>query len=460
MWVGSNDAGEPGGTKFKLFPQPSFLRSFERAEIVSVSSPAGMVGAGPSDGRMYVIDPIGKAEPYGISHGPGRGQRLYLPPWNGAIHRPVEPDASGHFDYLQPGTPEFEAAHLYGTARFVLDVWEDLFGRRIDWHFRPEYERLELSIFEHFDNARAGYGFLEVGAEVAEGGEVRPFSLNFDIIAHEIGHLIIYSELGLPTLETEEGEYLGFHESAADLIALVAVLHFDSVVETLLETTRGNLYTFNELNRFAELSDNEQIRLASNDYKLSDFAEGWGDEHDLAQPLTGAMFDILVDIFHELLLDRKLIAPEVEELSDRIEQSPDYESIMQPLFDRAYDANPDGFKAALEDARDYLGTALARAWGRLSPHYLNYDDVGEALLETDREQSGGRYQRVILDNFLWRDIGRVRVGPRLSEPGAESHAFSDRTAVPEPVRSRRGLPYFQRMTMARRGHGRRAGAGR
>ena len=449
MWDGLRSAGGPGGTRFKLFPQPSFLPSFERAEIVSVSSPAGTVGAGPSDSRMYVVDPIGKAEPYGISREPGRGPRLYLPPWNGAVHRPVEPDTSGHFDYLQPGTPEFEAAHLYGTVRFVLDVWEDLFDRRIEWHFRPEFERLELSIFEHFDNARAGYGFLEVGAEVAEHGEIRPFSLNFDIIAHEIGHLIIYSEVGLPTLETEEGEYFGFHESAADLVALIAVLHFDSVVDTLLGTTRGNLYTFNELNRFAELSDNEQIRLASNFYTLSDFAEGWSDEHDLAQPLTGAMFDIFVDIFHELLLDRKLIAPEVEELSDRIEQSPEYESIMQPLFDLAYDANPDGFKAALEDARDYLGLALALSWSRLSPHFLNYDDVGEALLDVDHALTGGRYQRVIADNFRWRDIGSSAVGPRLAPPDDTSHAFSTRTAVPERQVSPARLSYFARRLLGR-----------
>jgi hypothetical protein len=37
--------------------------------------------------------------------------------------------------------------------------------------------------------------------------------------------------------------------------------------------------------RFAELACNEQIRLASNAVKLSAFADGWDDEHDLSQPL-------------------------------------------------------------------------------------------------------------------------------------------------------------------------------
>ena len=33
---------------------------------------------------------------------------------------------------------------------------------------------------------------------------------------------------------------------------MVTALHFDSMVEHLLEDTHGNLYTYNELDRFAE----------------------------------------------------------------------------------------------------------------------------------------------------------------------------------------------------------------
>ena len=444
-------AGEGlSGTRFRLFPQPSFLDSFERAETVWVSSPPGSLGPGPSDDRMYVVDPVGKPMPYGIIPGPRGPAGLYLPPWNGPVRPPVAPDRAGHFDHLEPGTPAFEAAHLFGTARFVLDVWEDIFGRPIDWHFLPDFDRLELSLFERFDNARAGYGFLEVGAETTETGELRPFSLNFDIIAHEMGHLIIYRELGIPTNETEQGEYFGFHESAADMVAIIAALHFDSVVQDLLETTAGNLYTFNELNRFAELSDNKQIRLASNDRKLSEFARGWSDEHDLSQPLTGALFDILVDAFHESLLDRGLIDPSVEDLSDRIEDSPEYDAVMQPLFDAAYEADPNGFKEALLDARDFLGTALAETWSRLSPHYLNYDDVGESLLRVDREMTGGRHQRIIVNDFRWRDIGLVSVGPRRTPPDETSHAASDRTVVPPAPAEGPARSYAERMAQAGR----------
>jgi hypothetical protein len=418
------------GTRFRLFPQAPFGNPIE-PETVRVSSPAGSLGPGPSDRRMYVVDPIERRQPYGLAHGLHGVPVLYLPPWDGPIAPPAMPGPGGHFDHLVPGTREFEAAHVFGTIRFVLDVWEGYFGRPIPWHFERHYRRLEIMLNRDLDNALAGYGFIEAGADTGAGNQYRPFSLNFDVIAHEVGHLIIYSEIGVPGIEIEAGEHLGFQEAAADLIALISVLHFDSVVHELLENSHGNLYTFNKLNRFGELSHNEQIRLASNPLKLSDFAFGWYDEHDLAEPLIGAMFDILVDVFHESLLDRELIRPEVEDLADRLERRPEYAPLIQLLFDEAYARDSAGFKEALLDARDDLGLALAATLRQLSPHGLSYEDVGEAMLTVDRAFSAGRYQRLIVNNFRWREIGRAVVGPRLAPPAGVSHTFSARTLLPE-----------------------------
>ena len=86
---------------------------------------------------------------------------------------------------------------------------------------------------------------------------------------------------------------------------------------------------------------------------------------------------------------------------------------------------------ALLEARDAAGIALAKLWQRLSPNHLNYDDVGNLMLEVDREMTGGRYASEIIRNFLWRQIGLVEVGPRTTAPGmAASHAFSARTVTP------------------------------
>ncbi len=437
------------GTKFNLFPQIPILDQHEGPETVWVSPPAGSVDSGPADDRIYVVDPVGKEHPYGFTSEPYGSPYLYLPPWDGPVRTPAESNELGHFDHLEVGTPEFEMAHVYGTVRFVLDIWENYFGRRIEWHFSRDFDRLEIVLLRDLDNAYAGYGSMEIGSHVTEAGDVLPFSLNFDVLAHEVGHMIIYSELGLPVTDTIEGEYFGFHESAADLVALVSLLHFDSALDGLLENSRGNLYTFNRLNRFAELSENEQIRLASNPLTLSDFAAGWTDEHDLAQPLTGAMFDIWVDAFHESLLDRALISGEVEDLADQIERRPECQDLIQALFDEAYAADPEGFKQALLEARDYMGVTLARTWSRLSLHHLSYERVRDVLLEVDRELNDGRYQRLILNNFRWREIGTARVGPRLSPPTPESHAFSVRTIVPEHQSVPKRPSYSERMAIAR-----------
>jgi hypothetical protein len=441
----------PAGTRFRIFPQPWFPGSIQEPETVWLSSPAGTVRPGPSDERMYVIEPVGKRAPYGVAFTSYGTPYLYLPPWHRAIHPPALPDADGHFDHFDVGTPEFEMAHTYGCLRFVLDVWERYFGRPIEWHFSPQYERLEIALLPEWDNAHVGWGFMEVGAHTTEEGELRPFSLNFDTIAHEFGHLIIYSEVGIPPLEAVESEYFGFHEAAADLTALVTVLHFDSVVSRLLEMTRGNLYSFNELNRFAELGENEQIRIAGSDIKLSAFASGWTDEHDLSKPLTGALFDIFVDIFHESLLERGLISRELEDLADQVQYVPQYEPLIQALFDRAYATDPGGFRQALLDARDDLGHALAQTWQRLRPYSLNYEDVAAVMLDVDLELTGGRYERLIRSSFLWREIGLVRVGPRLAPPGPGSHALSARTVTPASGGSARRLSYREQWQMAQRG---------
>ena len=163
---------------------------------------------------------------------------------------------------------------------------------------------------------------MEIGAHPRPDGALLPYALNFDVMAHELGHLIIYSTIGVPSPTGARGEYYGFQEFAADTTALIAALHFESLIAHLLEETRGNLYTFNELDRFAELSPHDQIRLASNDVKLSEFTAGWDDEHKLSQPLTGAMFDIFVDIFQELLVERGLIPREVAEATRRVRDEP------------------------------------------------------------------------------------------------------------------------------------------
>jgi hypothetical protein len=436
------------GVRFKLFPKPPSVHPEWPPETVTVSGVPIAMGPGPSDDRMYVINPINKRVAYGGNVGPLGTTYVNLPPWTGPIRNPVLPDADGNFDHIPEGTPEFVEAHVFGAVRFVLDIWEGYFGRRIEWHFARDYRRLEIVISPQIDNSYAGYGFLEVGADHRRDGGPVTFALNFDVIAHELGHLIIYSTIGIPSPSAQQGEYYGFQESAADTTAMIAVLHFESLIAHLLEETHGNLYTFNELDRFAELSPNNQIRLASNAVKLSEFADGWRDEHELSQPLTGALFDIGVDIYQELLVERGLIPRDVAEATRRVRNHPENAQLVQPVFDAAFADRYEDFRAALVEARDTMGIALGETWKRLTADYFTYLDVAETMIEIEEAMTGGRYRRAMVESFAWRDIGRVRVGPRLRPPGPLSHSHSARTLLPGNQDQLPKMSYRERALMA------------
>jgi hypothetical protein len=419
-------------------------------ETVVLSVPAGRVLPGPRDERLYVIRPLGKQLPYGLATTAYGKPFIYLPPWDGPVAPPAMPDAAGHLDQVPPGTPAFELAHLYGTVRFVLDLWEHYLQRPIAWHFQRDYAQLELVLLPALDNATAGYGFMEVGSYVTSDGASLPFSLNFDVLAHEVGHFVLYHLIGLPRLESIHGEFLGFHESAADLVALISALHFDSVVEECLEASRGNLYAFNELNRFAEISEHDQIRMASNSVKLSDFAAGWTDEHDLSLPLTGAVFDMLVDMFVTGLVERGLIPPAVRPVLDRLEHAPEHADAVQAVFDQAYGGHDEVFKEALLLARDALARILTETWQRLTPDEIDFKTVGVTMLAVDRQLSASRHQDSIAECLAWRAIGDAIVGPALADPAGGSHAFSARTVVPEHRHALPRLSYRERWLAARR----------
>ena len=425
------------GTRFRLYPQTPVLQvhRLRGPETVWVSPSPGSIGPGPSDERMYVADAIGKS-PY---------EYPYLPPYRGPAHPAVRPGRDGHFDYLQPGDPGFLAAHMYGTVRRVLDIWEGYLGRPIAWHFGDRYERLELVPWVDWDNSHAGYGFLETGHGAADDGSRQPYSLNFDVLAHEVGHAIIYAEVGTPELIATTAEYHGFQESAADLVALFGVLHFDSVIDRLLQGSGGNLYAPNEVDRIAELSDTQQIRTASHSFRMSDVPDprtppaqlSQPEIHHLGEPLTGAIFDIFVEIFQSDLVRAGLISETLEALSYGVTTNRDLEDAVARGFAAAYDRRHEAFRAVLLKARDYMGSLLVEAWNRLPADFLRYADVARALVTADHALTGGRRERIILESLAWREIDVPMDA-------------SVRAGLGRPLL--RGLPYSERWRLASNGY--------
>ena len=418
------------GTRFRLFPQPFFLESYREPLVVELPVPPGSLAPGPADARMYAIRPLGKRIPYGFTE----TGALYLPPWRGPIVPPPAPDPQGHFDWIPPGDPRFLPAHAFACARFVLAVWERFLGP-VRWHFADVYPRLEIVCLDGWDNGQGGFGFLELGENIRWRGKAHSFALNFDTIAHEMGHLLVFAHLGLPDPAGLDGEYRGFHEAMADLIALVAVAHFDVVLDEVLEKTRGNLYVTNELGRFAELSASEQIRIASNSVTMAEFAVGWSDEHDLALPLLGAFFDILVEIFQTLLVERGHLPPAIIAFADNVERMQAFQHPIDEIHEKAYARDPAGFRQALADARDILARYLAALLRSLPGGPISYARIAFLTAGIERRITGGRFARAVEESFAWRQIGRVRVGPLLTDLPSRSHLGSSRTAAPPSGRA-------------------------
>ncbi len=386
---------EQTGTRFRIFPQPRHLSAFTEPETIYVSVPPSQIQAGPADDRMYVLDAVNKQ----------RYSRTNRRPFLGQAFPPVEPGPDGHFDHLDVDSREFSAATMYATVRRVLDIWEDYFGRSVQWHFRFDFERLELIPLINWDNAQSGYGFLEFGfGRTPSGGidRTKPYCQNFDVLAHELGHSFIFAEVGIPNNFTATPEYGGHHEAAGDLVAIVSTLHSNKVVDYLLESSSGNLFTVNELGRVGELSENRQIRNAFNYERMSTVSD---QPHDLSKPLTGAVFDILVEVFQDNLVDKGLISQALADRSYHGPEEDEDDAAIQKDFDAAYRGNEDHFKEALLEARDYLGNLLARTWDGLGPHHLSYVGFGLGLLTADDQLTDGRHQDTIRESFAWREIG-------------------------------------------------------
>lgn len=388
-----------GGTRFLLYCQPRFIPGFEKPVAHELAVPAGSVKPGPCDDRIRVVAAIDKP--------------LYddetLPPYRGRTSDPAEPDHAGHFDGLDPDSQEFRAAHCFASMRMVLDVWEHYAGEPVRWFFGDDYRRLEVIPYVDWENGQAGYGFVELGYGRGKGNTKEPFSLNFDVLAHEMGHIILASEIGIP-FDSAPTQYEGFQETASDIVSLLSVLHFEHFRRHILEKTRGNLYVRNELNSLAELSPTEQIRTACHPLRMSDIDFAWTPAkylnqkqiHRLGQPFTGAIFDILVEVFHERLVESGLITRALDDLSSANLTNERTLEQIQREFDDAYEDAPEGFMKALEDARDIVGERLVKSWRRLVADELTLWGAAASLMTVDRALSGNRYQDIIRDCLRWR----------------------------------------------------------
>jgi len=221
---------------------------------------------------------------------------------------PVSPNALG--DFIQtPGTDAFDAVHTYAVVRQTFTMYQHALGSPLPWQWNTGGNTDPLSVFPHglCNTMNAFYSrnqkALRFGDFIKPGApphSPRVFTCrSLDIVAHETGHAVLdgLKPQWIPVnnpLQTG-----GLHESFGDLTAVFLALCQLDQVEATIAQTKANLYDKTCLADLAEecglaLGKPNGLRNADNDFTLSEVGN---EVHAISQVFTGAIYDILADIF-------------------------------------------------------------------------------------------------------------------------------------------------------------------
>jgi len=391
------------GTRFKIFAHSRAVGF--TPERVYVDAAPGSITPGPADAAIDVIDARDKASYYSDVTGKLRARpRFPYPPDGPRATLPVAP-RRGHFDHLEPPAWQFSAAMVYAVVRTTLSVWSHFFEvETIPWHFVAQAGPI-LQVHPRVRCAHgwSGNGFLEFGFPFFPNRRHR-FCENFEVVAHETGHLIMKSMVGTMPDDEKSLQHRAHEEAAADLIALVAALHFESVIAHVLAETAGFLYGDNLLSRFGEWGRGPTAlpRRSFNDATLTSVrAQDPLTKHALSSPFTGAVYDVLVGVFVRHLVAAGAID---EPLAARCRHTPGVRvPDLAADFRRAYRGHAADFAEALRRARDEVGWLLAGAWRRSTNDGLTYSKVLRHLLAAEAELGTG-YGAQVAQAFAARGI--------------------------------------------------------
>src|SRR5262245_42385013 len=396
-----------GGTRFRVHLQPPSVPGFAEPAIVPISAAPGTIGPGPEDNAVGIRVLDARDKPTYRDEETWKAR--WRPPCPEAYFKhghPVAPDPDGHFLHLRLGTRAFSAGMAFAVIRTVRDIWEHHFQRGLPWVFRDTYEYLEVIPRVESANAWSGEGFVEFGF-IDEDPET-PFADHFDSVAHETGHLILKSVIGNPVEDKKTLTYRAHEEAGADLVALVALLHFDEhAVKPVLMRTGGRLFGRNPLSRIGEHRSRRQFRMLFNEDDWSSIEGPWNDydTHGVSVIISGAAYDLLVALYHERLRHRGELPPS----RARRRLSREQLAADEAEFPRRFRGAENDFLEPPKAARDYSARLLALAWDRLSVEEFAtgpraFHHIIDNLTAADGELSGGVHAGSIRDLFRLRGL--------------------------------------------------------
>ncbi|CDG84964.1 hypothetical protein [Janthinobacterium agaricidamnosum] len=223
---------------------------------------------------------------------------------------PVSPNAFGDF-IMSPNTDQFDAIHTFAVVRQTLTMYQRALARNqqgapLPWQWNNASNTDPLKVFPHgLPNVMNAYysrsdKALKFGDFVPSGGTERVYTCrSFDIVSHETGHAVLDGLKPQWLLSNNPPQTGGLHESFGDLTAIFLALSQLDQVEAVIAQTKADLHDKTFLADLAEqfglaLGRANGLRNADNDFKLSQVSD---EVHAISQVFTGAIYDILADIF-------------------------------------------------------------------------------------------------------------------------------------------------------------------
>lgn len=316
----------------------------------------GVVLTGPRDARIEIKDPAIPA---------------------------IEPNAFGDF-VTMPDTPQFDAVHTFAVVRQTLTMYQRALSAAgtllpLPWQWNSSVDTAPLQVFPYGlqDVMNAYYsrsqGCLKFGHFLASEESGRVYTCrSFDIVAHETGHAVL-DGLKPHWLEADNPPQTGgLHESFGDLTAIFLALSQLDQCEAVVVQTKAHLHDKTFLADIAEqfglaLGSTNGLRNADNDLTLT---QAGTEVHAISQVFTGAVYDILADIF---AYERK---PELEDCAGVLHRVAAW---LRGLVLRALVAAPD----------------LAASYADVANEMLR-------LCQEDRQPSA--YTGFIRDRFAQREV--------------------------------------------------------
>ena len=241
---------------------------------------------------------------------------------------PVSANAFGDF-VTTIDTPQFDAVHTFAVVRQTLTMYQRALSATneampLPWQWNSSLDTSPLQVFAYgLPNVMNAFysraqSCLKFGHFLSDHDNSRVYTCrSFDIVSHETGHAVL-DGLKPAWLEADNPPQTGgLHESFGDLTAIFLALSQLDQCEAVIAQTKARLHDKTFLADIAEqfglaLGGTTGLRSADNNLTLS---EAGSEVHAISQVFTGAIYDILADLFaferDPLLRDDALVLHEV-----------------------------------------------------------------------------------------------------------------------------------------------------